>query len=156
MSRASHVADFAAGCALAGAVAARAAPARDTRYRTLDTFAQSLSYVSNQSVEPVEEKKLLYAAARGMLTSLDNYSAFFSPVEYRRLREDTEGEFPGVGLVLGPGGADDDMPDAKGWPIVDEVLPGSPAEKAGLAVDDRILSVDGVSTVAADGASIKD
>ncbi len=158
MSRASHAAAFVGGLAFAAAIGAIAAPRRteSARYRTLDTFAQSLSYVSNQYVEPVEEKKLLYAAARGMLTSLDSYSAFFSPAEYRRLREDTEGEFPGVGVVLGPGGADDDMPDAKGWPIVDEVLPGSPAEKAGLAVDDRILSVDGVSTVAADGASIKD
>lgn len=144
--------------AFAAALGAIASPRRSesTRYRTLDTFAQSLSYVSNQFVDPVEEKKLLYAAARGMLTSLDSYSAFFSPAEYRRLREDTDGEFPGVGLVLGPGGADDAMPDAKGWPIVDEVLPGSPAEKAGLAVDDRILSVDGAATVAADGGSIKD
>jgi C-terminal processing protease CtpA/Prc len=100
--------------AIAAAVGAIAAPRRSeaTRYRTLDTFAQSLSYVANQYVEPVEEKKLLYAAARGMLSSLDAYSAFFSPTEYRRLREDTEGEFPGVGLVLGPGGADA-MPDAK-------------------------------------------
>lgn len=158
MSRASHAAAFVAGVGLAVAVAAVAAPRRPeaTRYRTLDTFAQSLSYVANQYVEPIDEKRLLYAAARGMLTSLDAYSAFFSPGEYRRLREDTDGEFPGVGLVLGPGGADDAMPDAKGWPIVDEVLPGSPAEKAGLAVDDRILAIDGNATVAPDGASLED
>lgn len=151
---------FAGGAAFAvalGAVAApRTKPSEATRYRTLDTFAQSLSYVANQYVEPVDEKKLLYAAARGMLTSLDNYSSFFSPAEYRRLREDTEGEFPGVGLVLGPGGSDDAMPEAKGWPIVDEVLPGSPAEKAGIAVEDRILAVDGVATVAPDGGSLHD
>lgn len=158
MSRASHVAAFAAGVAIAAAVGAVAAPKRPeaTRYKTLDTFAQSLSYVSNQFVEPVDEKKLLYAAARGMLTSLDAYSAFFSPTEYRRLREDTDGEFPGVGLVLGPGGDDDAMPDAKEWPIVDEVLPGSPAEKAGIEVDDRILTIDGATTVNPDGTAIKD
>ncbi len=158
MSRASHAAAFVAGVAIAATVGAVAAPTRPaaTRYRTLDTFAQSLSYVSNQFVEPVDEKKLLYAAARGMLTSLDNYSAFFSPTEYRRLREDTEGEFPGVGLVLGPGGDDDAMPDAKEWPIVDEVLTGSPAEKAGIAVDDRLLAIDGAATVGADGVAIKD
>jgi carboxyl-terminal processing protease len=163
VSRASHVAAFAGGVAFAVAIGAIAAPKprgatapAGSRYRTLDTFAQSLSYVSNQYVEPVDEKKLLYAAARGMLSSLDAYSAFFSPAEYRRLREDTEGEFPGVGVVLGPGGADDAMPEAKGWPIVDEVLPGSPAEKAGVEVDDRIITVDGASTVAADGGSLKD
>lgn len=150
---------FAGGVAFAVALGAVAAPKRaseSTRYRTLDTFAQSLAYVANQYVEPVDERKLLYAAARGMLTSLDNYSSFFSPAEYRRLREDTDGEFPGIGVVLGPGGADDAMPEAKGWPIVDEVLPGSPAEKAGIAVEDRIVSIDGVATVAPDGGSLHD
>jgi carboxyl-terminal processing protease len=153
MSRASHVAAFAAGCAVAAAVGARAAPdprPEATRYRTLDTFAQALTYVNSQYVEPVDEKKLLYAATRGMLESLDPYSSFFSPAEYKRLREDTEGEFPGVGLVLGPGGPDDALPDAQGWPIVDEVLPESPAAAAGIAADDRILSIDGVATVGDD------
>ena len=154
MSRASHVAAFAAGCALAAAVAARAAPGtrpEATRYRTLDTFAQALTYVTSQYVDTVDERRLLYAATRGMLESLDPYSAFFAPAEYRRLREDTEGEFPGVGLVLGPGGPDDALPDAQAWPIVDEVLPESPAAAAGLAEDDRILSIDGESTVGTDG-----
>ncbi len=150
MSRASHVAAFAAGCAVAVTVAASAAPRRPEaiRYRTLDTFAQALTTVANQHVEPVDERRLLYGAIRGMVQNLDPYSSFFSPADYRRLREDTEGEFPGVGLVLGPGGPDDGMPDAQAWPIVDEVLPGSPAAAAGLAPDDRLVSVAGVSTVA--------
>ncbi|HVV87826.1 MAG TPA: S41 family peptidase [Kofleriaceae bacterium] len=158
MSRASHVAAFAAGCAVAATVAAHAAPRSPeaTRYRTLDTFAQALTYVQSQYVEPVDERQLLYAAAHGMLESLDNYSAFFSPADYRRLREDTEGEFPGVGLVLGPGGPDDAMPDAKPWPIVDEVLPGSPAAAAGLVEDDRLLAVDGAPTVGPDSAGAGD
>lgn len=149
MSRASHAAAFLAGCAVAATVTAAAAPARRpeaVRYRTLDTFAQTLSYVAQQYVEPVPERQLLYAAARGMAQSLDAYSSFFTPAEYRRLREDTEGEFGGVGLQLGPGGPDDAMPAALAWPIVDEVLPGSPAAKAGLQVDDRLIAVDGAVT----------
>ena len=149
MSRASHVAAFTAGCALAATVGASAAPPRPdaTRYRTLDTFAQSLTYVASQYVDPVDERQLLYAAAKGMVSSLDNYSGFYAPADYKRLRQDTEGEFPGVGLVLGPGGPDDALPDALTWPIVDEVLPGSPAATAGLVEDDRLLAVDGVPTV---------
>lgn len=151
MSRASHVAAFAAGCALAATVGASAAPRRPdaTRYRTLDTFAQALTYVANQYVEPTDERQLLYAAARGMVQSLDTYSGFYAPADYKRLRQDTEGEFPGVGVVLGPGGPDDAMPDAMLWPLVDEVVPGSPAAAAGLVADDRLLAVDGVSTVTA-------
>jgi carboxyl-terminal processing protease len=148
VSRASHAAAFVAGCAVAATVSTLAAPRRPeaVRYRTLDTFAQTLSYISQQYVEAVPERQLLYAAARGMAQSLDPYSAFFTPAEYRRLREDTEGEFGGVGLVLGPGGPDDAMPDAPPWPIVDEVLPGSPADKAGLEVDDRLVAIDGAAT----------
>ncbi len=160
MSRASHAAVFVAGAAVAVAVGAVAAPRpkrpEAARYRTLDTFAQALSYASRQFVEPVEERKLLYAAARGMLTSLDAYSAFFTPTEYKRLREDTDGEFPGVGLVLGPGMADDAMPQAKAWPIVDEVIAGSPAASAGLAAADRLLTIDGVATVEPDGSGLHD
>lgn len=153
MSRASHAAAFAAGCAIAAAVSVAAKPRRAeaVRYQSLDTFAQTLSYVSQQYVTPVAERQLLYAAARGMVQSLDAYSAFFSPTEYRRLREDTDGEFGGVGLALGPGGPDDAMPHALPWPIVDEVVPGSPAAAAGIAVDDRVVTVDGTATIGDDG-----
>ena len=153
MSRASHAAAFAAGCAIAAAVSVAAKPRRAeaVRYQSLDTFAQTLSYVSQQYVTPVPERQLLYAAARGMVQSLDAYSAFFSPTEYRRLREDTDGEFGGVGLALGPGGPDDAMPHALPWPIVDEVVPGSPAAAAGIAVDDRVVTVDGTATIGDDG-----
>jgi carboxyl-terminal processing protease len=149
VSRASHVASFAAGCVVAAAVTAAARPRRAdaVRFQSLDTFAQALAYVGSQYVTPVDERRLMYAATRGMVASLDPYSAFFSPTEYRRLREDTDGEFGGVGLALGPGGPDDAMPHALGWPIVDEVIPGSPAAVAGLAVDDRLVAVDGAMTI---------
>jgi len=152
VSRASHAAAFVAGCAVAAAVSVAAKPRRAeaVRYQSLDTFAQTLSYVSQQYVAPVPERQLLYAAARGMVQSLDAYSAFFSPTEYRRLREDTDGEFGGVGLALGPGGPDDAMPHALPWPIVDEVVPGSPAAAAGIAVDDRVVTVDGAATIGDD------
>jgi len=152
VSRASHAAAFVAGCAVAAAVSVAAKPRRAeaVRYQSLDTFAQTLSYVSQQYVAPVPERQLLYAAARGMVQSLDAYSAFFSPTEYRRLREDTDGEFGGVGLALGPGGPDDAMPHALPWPIVDEVVPGSPAAAAGIAVDDRVVTIDGAATIGDD------
>jgi C-terminal processing protease CtpA/Prc len=75
VSRASHAAAFVAGCAVAAAVSVAAKPRRAeaVRYQSLDTFAQTLSYVSQQYVAPVPERQLLYAAARGMVQSLDAY-----------------------------------------------------------------------------------
>ncbi|MCA9680291.1 MAG: S41 family peptidase, partial [Myxococcales bacterium] len=147
-----HVACFVAGAAVATAVGAAALPARGgdadvERFRTLDSFAQALHYVRTEYVDTVDERKLLYAAAKGMMSSLDKHSAFLPPRRYERMRQDTEGAFGGVGLTFGPGGPDDAMPEASPWPIVDEVVAGSPADRAGIQLDDRIVTVDGHPTV---------
>lgn len=147
MSRASHVACFAAGVAVATAVGAIASPKKmPDRYASLDAFAQALHRISTEYVEPVDEQKLLWDAARGLTAGLDVHSTFLPPRRYQRVRQDTEGAFGGVGLTLGPGGPDDALPDAAPWPIVDEVVAGSPADRAGLAIDDRIVAVDGRPT----------
>lgn len=124
------------------------------RYKSLDTFAQVLHRVSTEYVDPVEEKKLLWDASKGLMSGLDVHSTFLPPRRYERVRQDTEGAFGGVGLTLGPGDADGIMPDAKRWPIVDEVVPGSPADRAGMLIDDRIVTVDGVSTVDGKGGEL--
>lgn len=41
------------------------------------------------------------------------------------------------------------LPGPSGDPVVEEVLPGTPAEKAGLAPGDRILAVDGIPVASA-------
>jgi len=159
VSRASHAASFLAGVIAAGAFGAWAVPERGgadgDRYRTLDAFAQALSYVANNYVDPVEERKLLYDATRGMVSGLDPHSAFFPPRRYQRLRQDTEGEYGGVGLTLGPGIVDDRNPKSQPWPFVDDVIPGSPADKAGIHLDDRIVAVEGEAT-AANGKETRD
>jgi carboxyl-terminal processing protease len=72
-----------------------------------------------------------------VLKSLDAHSSILSPEDYLELRQGTEGSFGGLGVLVG---------------IRDEVLtvlkpiPGSPASKAGLQKNDRILSINGVNT----------
>jgi carboxyl-terminal processing protease len=138
--------------AVAAAIGAGATPS-DTprpadRYRALDTFAQALAYVSNDYVDPVDEVRLLHDATRGLMSGLDRHSQYFSPRRYQKLRQDTEGEYASVGLVLGPGSYDEHHPELQPWPYVDDVIDGSPAARAGLAVDDRITAVDGKPTAA--------
>lgn len=149
MSRASHVAAFTAGAAVACAVGARAVPRDVARFKTLDTFAQVLATVQASYVDPTDEKKLLYDASRGMLHNLDQYSTFLPPSRYKHLRQDTEGEFGGVGLTINPGEIDDARPGMPPYPSIDEVVPRSPADMAGLAPDDRVVSIDGAVTAEA-------
>lgn len=149
MSRASHVAAFAAGSIAAVAVGAFALPADVTRFRSLDAFAQALALVETNYVDPVNEQALLRDGVRGMLANLDVHSAYLAPNRYQKVRQDTEGEFGGVGIVLAPGYLDDARPRVPPFPIVDELVSGSPAEVAGIQLDDRVVSIDGAPTAEA-------
>ena len=147
MSRASHAAAFAAGAVVATAIAARAVPRPDVaRFRALDAFAQTLATVHANYVDPTDEQRLLHDAARGMLHNLDPHSTFLPPSRYQHLRQDTEGEFGGVGLTLAPGELDDAHPGAPPYPTIASIVRGSPADVGGLQLDDRVVAVDGEAT----------
>ncbi|MGN6109699.1 MAG: S41 family peptidase [Kofleriaceae bacterium] len=146
MSRASHLAAFAAGAVVASAVVASAVPRDVARFKALDAFAQALATVQNSYVDPIDETKLLYDAARGMLHNLDQYSSFLPPTRYQHVRQDTEGEFGGVGVTLAPGTFDEARPGLPPYPTIDAIVPRSPAEVAGLQLDDRVVAVDGAPT----------
>jgi carboxyl-terminal processing protease len=69
-----------------------------------------------------------------MLTALDPHSNFFSPSEYRRLLQDQESRFTGIGVSI--------LRHRDGV-YVQTPLAGTPAAKAGLRFGDRIVEVDG-------------
>ena len=69
-------------------------------YRKLDVFSHVLSLIENNYVEPVDETRLLYGAVDGMVRTLDPHSSFMDPRSYAALKEETEGEYGGVGLEL--------------------------------------------------------
>jgi carboxyl-terminal processing protease len=146
MSRATHVAAFCAGAILATATMAVAVPKDVARFRAFDAFAQALAVIETNYVDNVDEQALLRDGMRGMLHNLDVHSTYLPPKRYEKVRQDTEGEFGSVGVVLAPGFLDDARPSVPPYPVVDEVLPGSPAAVAGVQVDDRVVSVDGQPT----------
>lgn len=74
------------------------------------------------------------AAAAG---GLDEYSAFLTSDQLRDVYSQIEGNFVGLGVELK---AD------KGALLIVHVIPGSPAERAGIKDGDRIVAVDGRST----------
>ncbi|HEU4732445.1 MAG TPA: S41 family peptidase [Kofleriaceae bacterium] len=147
MSRASHAAAFLAGAVVATAVAARAVPRADvTRFKAIDAFAQALATVETSYVDATDERKLLYDATRGMLHNLDPHSTFLPPNRYQHMRQDTEGEFGGVGITLAPGEIDDARPSVPPYPTIDQIVRGSPADVAGLQLEDSVVAIDGETT----------
>jgi carboxyl-terminal processing protease len=118
---------------------AAAAPRRDTNqpYRSLDVLAEVLAYVQNSYVDETREKDLVQAAVEGMLQRLDPHSMILRPDVYRAMRDETTGEFDGVGLEVSQ--------EADGIFVV-APLADSPAERSGILAGDRIVAVDGTPT----------
>lgn len=106
-------------------------------YRPLDVFSDVLAHVENSYVEDVDEKDLVYGAIDGMMGRLDPHSVFMRPDVYRQMRDETTGEFDGLGL---------EVTIQDGEMVVVSPVTESPGERAGIRPGDRLLSIDGVST----------
>jgi len=99
------------------------------------SFASALNYIPKAYVKPVDREVLYQAAMKAMVAALgDRYSAYLTRADMRMLDATTEGEFGGIGVTV---------TRRDGLPLIVEVLPDSPADRAGLAVGDLITSVDG-------------
>lgn len=113
----------------------------DVAYKKLRVFSQVLTYVQQSYVDEVDPQELLYDAINGMLAHLDPHTTFLRPAEYEKLREDTAGEFGGLGIDVGVAGEGKDA-----VVVVEEVHKDGPGAHAGLKVGDLVLAVDGEAT----------
>jgi carboxyl-terminal processing protease len=79
----------------------------------------------------------------GMVQALgDPNTRYLTPAQYEAQQQANEGRHPpGIGVALGPAGE---------HPVVSGVLPGSPAQQAGVQAGDAILAVDGHPTAGLD------
>ena len=125
--------------AIFSAPPAAAAPHLDTGqpYRSLDVLAEVLAYIQNNYVDELKEKDLVQSAVEGMVQRLDPHSMILRPEVYRAMRDETSGEFDGVGLEVSQTG--DEI-------VVVAPLGDSPAERAGILSGDRIVAIDGAPT----------
>jgi len=67
-------------------------------YEQLDLFGDIFDRIRSEYVEEVDAKELIEAAINGMLTSLDPHSSYLPPVDAEKMREQTRGEFGGLGI----------------------------------------------------------
>ena len=64
----------------------------ESPYGDLAQLARVLVLAENQYVEPVDHKRALEGAIKGMVRELDPHSAYLPPEDYRIFQSDTEGE----------------------------------------------------------------
>ncbi|PCJ18965.1 MAG: peptidase S41 [Candidatus Cloacimonadota bacterium] len=110
-------------------------------FSELKTVSDVLKLVQYKYVEEdkvKDHKKLVEGAIQGILKKLDDpFSRYMPPTNFKSMQEETEGEFGGLGILLG---------------IRDKVLTiispmeGTPAFRAGVRASDKIIKINGKAT----------
>jgi carboxyl-terminal processing protease len=111
-------------------------PKSNVDYRTLDDV---FTTIQQHYVKPnANGVKLTEGAAAGMVNALgDQFSRYMTPDEYRANQSFLSGQFAGIGATV---------QQKTDQIVLVSILPGTPAEKAGLKAGDVVTAVDGQST----------
>jgi len=121
---------------IAGPLVAQENQRNTTVYEQLDLFGDIFERIRAQYVEEVDAADLIEAAINGMLTSLDPHSSYLAPEDAQDMREQTRGEFGGLGI---------EVTQEDGWVKVVTPMDGTPAFNAGIESGDFITQVNGES-----------
>jgi carboxyl-terminal processing protease len=108
---------------------------KDLPWRDAEMLAEVLNRVEQDYVNPVDDHQLLQAAIRGMVSSLDPYSAYLDADEYDEIKISSSGQYSGVGIEVS---MEDDQV------VVVSPFEGSAAANAGIRTGDVIASIDGI------------
>ncbi|MBI5095697.1 MAG: S41 family peptidase [Candidatus Hydrogenedentes bacterium] len=108
-------------------------------FESVEPIADVLTEILRSYVREPDVNKVVEGALAGMMSSLDKHSSYVPAEMLKELTSDTEGQFDGIGVVIGP---DED----KNIVIEQQPIPGSPAAKAGLLAGDIIVKIDQVDT----------
>lgn len=85
--------------------------------------------------------ELFTEVMKSLLSSVDKYGAYFTPDEAKAMLEDLSDSITGIGVSVS---------SVDGNIIIGQILPNTPAERAGLQVGDRLISANGTSLIGMD------
>lgn len=106
---------------------------KDELFRQVSLFADTIAIIDSDYVDEPKPKDLVYGALKGVLSSLDAHSQFMDPDTYNELKVDTEGKFGGLGI---------EITIKDGLLTVVTPIEDTPAWKAGVKANDRIVKID--------------
>lgn len=120
-----------------GYVRARSS-SNDQAFRALTVYSEVLNSIQRYYVDDPNMHKVTAGALHGLVDSLDPQSGYLSPLEYADYKQKSAAHLKAsAGLTL---------TKRSGYISVLSVLPGSPAEKAGLHFGDILERIAGFTT----------
>jgi len=109
-----------------------------TDYNNLGTFTRVISLVERHYLDRANTSDMVDGAIKGVVDSLgDPYSVYMPPKMYKELREQVQGSFGGIGILVSQN---------KEHLVVVKPIKGTPAFNAGIKADDVIFKIDGKDT----------
>jgi len=118
--------------------AAKPGKATDSAQASEELFNDVLAKIHSEYVDgkDLTYRQLVYSALKGAVGKLDPHSEFLDADSFQELQDDTEGQFGGLGLMVG-------MKD--GHITVIAPMDDTPGSRAGILSGDRIIKVEGQS-----------
>lgn len=110
----------------------------DSLRESLRKFNDVITFTDKFYVEEVDTQKLVEAAIRGMLDSLDPHSVYIPAKQMVGVEEQFRGNFEGIGIE---------------YQVVNDTLTvvspitGGPSEELGILAGDRIIKIDGKNCI---------
>ncbi|MBX7149185.1 S41 family peptidase [bacterium] len=104
----------------------------------LQPVSDVFNFINETYKGDVKSDDQQYAFITGILKPLDPHSNLLTPDMFKEFQTQTSGEYGGIGIVIGL--KDDDL-------TVISPIDNTPAQKAGVKAEDKILEIDHLSTV---------
>jgi carboxyl-terminal processing protease len=113
------------------------ASSNDGSYRQLQVYSEVLSRVRSEYVEEPNIPLVTDGALHGLLESLDADSSYLTPAEYKEYKANQTEAKGEIGAAVSK---------RFGYAAVISVIPGGPADKAGIQASDIFEAIEGKST----------
>lgn len=106
--------------------------------KNVDIFVSILKELNLKYADEITPGDLVKNAIDGMLNSLDPYSVYYPESQIEDYRMMTQGQYGGIGALIQQQGE---------YVVISEPYFDTPSQKAGLRAGDRILKINGQTTV---------